>query len=323
MRDTRRTRLVLGLLVIAALALITISYRDSSASPIRSLRSFGSSAFGGLERAAAAVAHPVAGFFGGSSDSSRLTALEKLDAQLRAELSKDRLDKADVAQLRKLLGIDGVLGYKIIAANVIAAAPGYGNTVTLDAGAADGIRAGDTVLNGEGLVGHVVSVGTSTSTVQLVTDAAATVGAQLASGGPAGKLTGSGVPGSDLLQLSLLASAVNVRTGQEVVTFGSVGGRPFVGDIPIGVITKVEPAGNSLSTDALVRPYVSFSSLGVVGVVIVPSQTPPRHPLVPPAPTPRPTPTVTVTVTPSSSASASPGGQQPSVLGTPTPGAGG
>lgn len=305
MRDTRRTRLVLGLLVIAALALITVSYRDASASPLRSLRNFGSSAFGPLERAAAAVGRPVGRFFGASSGNSRVTALERQNTMLRTELSRARLDKAEAGEIRKILGLDGVLGYKVLFANVIAAAPGYEDTVALDAGSADGITAGDTVLNGQGLVGHVVSAGRDTSTVQLVTDGSATVGAQLASGGPAGELTGSGVPGSDLLQLSLIGTGVNVRAGQEVVSYASVGGRPFVGDIPIGTVARVEPAGNSLSTDALVRPYVNFTALGVVAVVVVPREVAPRHPLVPPAPTPRPTPTVTVTVTPRASRSPS------------------
>ena len=46
MHDTRRTRLVLGVLLVAALVLITVNYRDGSASPLRSLSSFGGSVSG-------------------------------------------------------------------------------------------------------------------------------------------------------------------------------------------------------------------------------------------------------------------------------------
>ncbi len=46
MHDTRRTRLVLGVLLAAALALITIDYRGGAASPVRGLRSVGGAVFG-------------------------------------------------------------------------------------------------------------------------------------------------------------------------------------------------------------------------------------------------------------------------------------
>ncbi len=41
---------------------------------------------------------------------------------------------------------------------MIAVGTGFQQTVTLDAGSADGIRPDETVLNGEGLVGEVTSV---------------------------------------------------------------------------------------------------------------------------------------------------------------------
>src|SRR5260370_17548309 len=67
MRDTRRTRLVLSILLIAALALITLDYRDGSAAPLRGLRQFGGSGFGSAERGFAPVTQPVIRFFRGSA----------------------------------------------------------------------------------------------------------------------------------------------------------------------------------------------------------------------------------------------------------------
>jgi rod shape-determining protein MreC len=58
------------------------------------------------------------------------------------------------------------------------------------------------------------------------------------------------------------------------------------------VISKVENRGGSLTALALVRPYVDFTSLGVVGVVVVPPSTNPRFSVLPPKPTPRPSPAV-------------------------------
>jgi rod shape-determining protein MreC len=53
--DSRRTRAVLAVLLIAALVLITVDYRDGSSAPVRGLRQLGGSAFGGAERAVSAV----------------------------------------------------------------------------------------------------------------------------------------------------------------------------------------------------------------------------------------------------------------------------
>ena len=71
---------------------------------------------------------------------------------------------------------------------------------------------------------------------------------------------------------------------------------PYVPGVPIGQVTRVQGNAGSLTQTALVKPFVNFTSLGVVGVVVGgPAQDP--HDAVLPA-APKPAPTVTVTVTP-------------------------
>ena len=290
MHDSRRTRLVLGVLLIAALAIITIDYRGGSGSPLHGLSSIGDSVFGPMERAAGDVTRPAADFFdgvsGGTSSASKVSALQRQNAQLRAQLSQAQLSKADDTQLKRLLQLAGRGGYRIVAANVIAAATGYENTVTIDAGSRDGIKPDETVLNGTGLVGRVVSVGSTVSTVLLTTDASSVVGARMAGSGQIGSITGTGkgLSGSDLLRLQLFDANAILQPGEQVVTFGSVGGRPYVPGVPIGTVDQVQPSGNSLTKIALIRPYVDFTSLGVVGVVVVPPRVNPRDSVLPPKP---------------------------------------
>jgi rod shape-determining protein MreC len=82
--------------------------------------------------------------------------------------------------------------------------------------------------------------------------------------------------------------------------------------VPVGVISKVENRAGSLTALALVRPYVDFTSLGVVGIVVVPPSHNPRFSVLPPPPPKaKPVPTVTVTVTP---------GAQPTATPSTTPG---
>jgi rod shape-determining protein MreC len=296
--DTRRTRLVLGVLLIAALALITIDYRSGSSGPLRPLGKVGDMVFGPLERLAGDVTRPASELASGTSSGAKISALQQQNAQLRAELSQARLSQTQEAQLRQLLRLAGRGRYRVVAANVIAAATGYADTVTIDAGSRDGIKPNETVLNGNGLVGRVVSVSSTASTVLLATDGSSTVGARMAGTGQIGSVTGTGkgLSGPNTLHLQLFDASAVLHLGEQLVTFGSVGGSPFVPGVPIGTIVRLETSSNALTKSALVRPFVDFSSLGVVGVVIVPPRVNPRDSVLPPAPHPSPTPTVTKTV---------------------------
>ena len=60
MHDSRRTRLVLGVLLIIAIALITLDFRDGGASPARNA---GADIFGPVERVTPDVTDPVANLF--------------------------------------------------------------------------------------------------------------------------------------------------------------------------------------------------------------------------------------------------------------------
>jgi rod shape-determining protein MreC len=300
MHDTRRVRLVLGILLIAAVALITIDFRDGGTS---SARGVGSGVFGPVERVASNVTSPVSSVFdwvtGGPSNDSRIASLQAQNAKLRAELSEAQLSKADEKQLSSLLQLAGRGGYKIVAASVIAAGQDYTDTVTLDVGRKDGVRAHETVLNGEGLVGSVTQVSADTSTVLLATDASSVVGARMADTDQIGSVTGTGksLSGPTTLTLKLFAANAILQSGESLVTFGSVKNTPYV--------TKVEGNAGSLTQTAEVKPFVDFSSLGVVGVVVGGPAKDPHDAVLPAGP--KPTPTVTVTVTPSAPAGNSTG----------------
>jgi rod shape-determining protein MreC len=99
--------------------------------------------------------------------------------------------------------------------------------------------------------------------------------------------------GDGLMRLQMLGSAAVLKPGDQLVTSASEKDRPYVPGVPVGVITKLVDAGGSLTAVALVRPYVSFTALGVVGVVIVPPRVNPRFSALPPLPHPGPTVTVT------------------------------
>jgi rod shape-determining protein MreC len=318
--DSRRTRLVLGVLLIIAIALITLDFRDGGASPARNV---GANIFGPIERVTHDVTNPVASLFdsitGGPSSQTTIANLQQENAQLRAELSSARLSKAAQKQLAQLLQLDAG-GYRIMAANVIAAGGDYADTVTLDVGRSDGIKPNETVLNGSGFVGIVTQVSDDTSTVVLADDASSIIGVQMEGSGQIGTITGTGksMSGPALLRLTLFDANTVLQPGQQVDTYASVGDQPEVPGVPVGTIVSVHSSSGSLTQTAVVRPFVNFTALGVVGIVV---QVPRHNPRTTILPRPAPTVTITVTPTPSSSASLAPGTQ--GTPGTATPPTGG
>jgi rod shape-determining protein MreC len=296
--DSRRTRLVLGVLLIIAIALITLDFRDGGASPARNV---GADIFGPVERITHDVTDPVASLFdsitGGPSAQGTIASLQQENAALRAQLSSAQLSKTARKQLAQLLQLDAG-GYRIMAANVIAAGGDYSDTVTLDVGRSDGIKPDETVLNGSGFVGTVTQVSEDTSTVLLADDASSAIGVQLQGSGQIGAIRGTGrsTSGSAMLRLTLFDANAVLEPGQQVDTYASVGDQPEVPGVPVGTVVSVHSSPGSLTQTALVRPFVDFTALGVVGVVVQVPKHNPRTSILP-----RPAPTVTITVTPSTS----------------------
>ncbi|MFJ9414083.1 rod shape-determining protein MreC [Streptomyces sp. NPDC101227] len=305
MRDTRESRLLLVLLVAIAFALITVDIRGGEQSPLDGARQAAASAFGPVENGVAHVISPVGNAVGAVRDSgerhNRIARLEQENAALKAKLGSADRNRSRAGQLDKMLKTAGAGQYGIKGAQVIAigAAQGFSWTVTIDAGSRDGIARDMTVLNGDGLVGRVTTVGADTATVLLANDPDFTVGTRMEKTNEIGFANGQG---GRSLRVQLLNGKATVKKGDRLVTFGSSADKPFVPGVPVGQVVKVEPSNGDLTRTLQVRPYVAFSQLDVVGVVVQPPRTDPRDTVLPAKPAkPKPAPTVTVTATPTAS----------------------
>ncbi|MFB7456395.1 MULTISPECIES: rod shape-determining protein MreC [unclassified Streptomyces] len=305
MRDTKESRLLLVLLIAIAFALITVDIRGGENSPVDGARQAAATVFGPIENGVSAAVNPVGNAVSAVRDSGerhdRLAALEKENAALKAELGSDDRKRSRLTQLNRMLKLAGEGQYGIKGAQVIAigATQGFSWTVTIDAGASDGIQRDMTVLNADGLVGRVTTVGPSTSTVLLANDPDFTVGTRMEGSDELGFASGQG---DRPLRVQLLNGKSDVKKGDRMVTFGSQADKPFVPGVPVGVVSRVDPSGGDLTRTVYVTPFVGFSKLDVVGVVVQAPKKDPRDEVLPPKPKPTPTPTVTVTVTPSADA---------------------
>jgi len=260
--EARATRAVLITLLVIAVALVTIDFRGGGDSGARGL---GGRVFGPVEQ----LAGDVTGVFRGGGGSGEVASLQRQNDQLRAQLAQAQAGDADAKQLASLLHLSAGK-YKVVTGTVIAAGGDYSDTVTIGVGSKDGITANETVLNGDGLVGTVTAVTPGTATVQLLTDAGTTVGVRMAGSGQIGSLKGSAgtLSGSAPLKLTLFSANATLNPGQELVTFGSVGGRPYVPGVPVGTVSAVTTQPGSLTPTAVIKPFADFTGLGVVGVVV-------------------------------------------------------
>lgn len=269
------SRRVLGLLVLASLTVITLDARTGADSPLNPVRSAVGSVVGPLEDVTNSMTQPFAdatGFFRtNKSLRGDIATLSAENSRLRGQLAGEPLDRQRLAQLDGLTRTASETGYSLVAARVIAMGPvqSFSRTVTIDAGTSSGVRADMTVLNNDGLVGRVVRTTRSTATVLLIVDRSSVVGGRLSTNMEIGFLRGRGSIGdTGRLDLELVDNAVEPSRDDAVVTWGSKNGVPYVAGIPIGRVESVVSTPRQSSRLAVIRPFVDFTSLDVVGVVV-------------------------------------------------------
>jgi rod shape-determining protein MreC len=271
----RPSRAVLVLLMLASFTLITLDARGGSSSPVDPLRSAVGNVLGPVESGTAVAVRPfkaVPGFFrttgGLRNDVARL---EAENSRLKTQLAGSSVDRNRAAELDGLLATSERTGYALVPARVVAVGPAqsFRRTVTIDAGVTAGVSPDMTVLNNDGLVGRVIRADRSSATVLLLVDKDSVVGGRLGSSMEVGFLRGRGAAGDDArLDLELVDSTAAATKDDVLVTWGSRNGAPYVSGVPIGRVAAVSSTPRQQSTQAVIAPYVDFTSLDLVGVVV-------------------------------------------------------
>lgn len=274
-RHRRPSRTALVLLLLACFTLITLDARGGDDSPVDPLRAAVGEVLGPVEEVAAAVTRPVVAvpqfFTTTAALRSDVARLEAENAHLRGQLATSEVDRNRARELDGLLAASRRTGQTLVPARVVAMGPAqaFSRTVTIDAGTSSGVRPDQTVLNNDGLVGRVLRSDRSTATVLLVVDRESVVGGRLGSSQEVGFLRGRGALGDgSRLDLDLVDSSVTPARGDVLVTWGSRNGAPYVSGVPIGVVESVFSSPRQLSRKAVIRPFVDFSALDLVGVVV-------------------------------------------------------
>lgn len=282
LRPTRGQRRAVLALVLLSVILVTLDSRGDAFSGVRSAAH---SVTDPAQEGVTALTAPVGRFFGGLGDlgssRTRIETLERENAELRRRLREGELTGARSAELEKLKLLSGRGGFTVLPATVTGLGPsiGFEWTVTIDAGRRDGVLGDATVVDGNGLVGRVKTVGESSSVIVLAVDPASAVGVRLAGGNQLGVAAGNGL---GPLTFTPLDPNTRVRVGDRLVT-GPYGGSTYVAGLPLGEVTAVSGDPGAPAREATVRPYVSFGSLDLVGVLLAAPRVDPRDRLLPAA----------------------------------------
>ena len=267
-------RAVLALLLLASFTLITLDARSGDSSPLDPVRSAVGNVVGPFENGAAAAVRPfsVVPTFVRSRGELRadVARLKAQNSRLQGELAGAGIERNRVAELDGMLASAKGTGYALVPARVVAMGPAqsFSRTVTIDAGTTSGVHPDMTVLNSDGLVGRVLRADRSTATVLLLVDQESVVGGRLGSSMEVGFRSGRGQAGDAARRdLDLLDASASATKGDALVTWGSRNNAPYVPGIPIGRVTDVYSTPRQQSTQAVITPYVDFTSLDLVGVV--------------------------------------------------------
>lgn len=268
MFQRRRARVLLALVVVAAVALITLDFRSGEGGAPDRLRGVATAVLRPIQDGVGVLVRPFSDGAGAVGD---LLGVRAENRELRARVAAleerqrvvEDLDREN-RELRALLGIADRTELATVTARVVALAPSnFEWTITLDVGAEDGIERGMPVIDGDGLVGRVIQVTPRASRVLLAIDPSFSAAARSARNGEVGVLDGRG---GDPMVLRLLDPLARVEVGDSVTTSSYQGG-VFPAGIPIGTVSAVTEATGLLSRDVQVAPYVDFTRLHHVLVV--------------------------------------------------------
>ena len=266
---SKRVRWLLVILIVASLAIVTIDYRSKGNGPFERIGHVALTILSPIQHGLVTIFRPVGNFFAGFTEvpslRARVSTLQRQVAELRAGENTVAEIERENESLRKLLGIRDRYNLNTLAAQVIGVSPSnFERTVFIDRGSRAGVKKDMPVIAGDGLVGRVIRVGASTSEILLLIDRTSAVASRVVPSGETGLLEGDG---SENTKLELFNPDAKLGVGDRVVTSGYDRGL-YPPGIPIGTVVSAPPAQSNLSRVVTIQPYVDFSSLDYVLLII-------------------------------------------------------
>ena len=265
------------MLVLGALALLTISFRSPTSGALHDMQGYGASALRPFQVAGTRVARP---FHDAYNYVSSLTGAKSENKKLRRELRNWRAQALanlaaakENASLKRLLdyeqGPTYPQGYHAVNASVISFPSGpFDQQITISAGSSKGLRVNTPIVSADGLVGRVTNVGRETATVALLTDPDSVVAARDLTSKVSGLIRhGQG----NTLILDQVSKDQVVTKGDIIVTQGTRNRRypdlyPY--GIPVGQVINVGTSDIASYLTVQVAPFAKLTGIDAVAALI-------------------------------------------------------
>lgn len=193
--------------------------------------------------------------------SANLTSRDALldeNARLRNEqfLIRSRLEKyaeleAENRRLRGLLDSAAKVGERVLIAELMAVdMDPFSRRIVINKGAQNGVIAGQSLLDSNGIMGQVVHVGPFSANAVLITDPNHALPVQINRSGLRSVAVGTG--SLNTLKLSHIPNNADVEVGDLLVTSG-LGGR-FPAGYPVGTVVRIGRDRGRPFADVIVEP---------------------------------------------------------------------
>jgi rod shape-determining protein MreC len=215
-------------LCLVSLLLLTFYLREGDAGMIHSLRGAAMTITSPVRMLGGAVAAPfnaIGNAIGNAGASSEtLSELKKENERLTAKVAELSEAQETAARLEKLVGLQSTYSLKSTAARIIGSTgDAWSNAVIIDKGANAGFEVGMPVCSSGGVIGQIIEVSATTSTVRLVSDEQSGISAMVQGSRAQGMLRGQA---DGTLRLEYVVSDAEVSAGDIIITSGIGGSFP-------------------------------------------------------------------------------------------------
>lgn len=192
--------------------------------------------------------------------------LKEENTKLEQSLREFEIVKSENTTLREYVNLkDKYTEYTTVPAYVINKdISNYNDTIIINVGTNDGIEVNMPVISEKGLVGHVISVTSSTAKVQTIVDTSSSISCTLTSSRDTIVARGT-LEEESLLKATFIPTEATIMQGDTVETSGLGGIYPK--GILIGTVNKVTNTKNITDRYATITTAVDFSKIETVLVI--------------------------------------------------------
>ncbi|MBN1628025.1 MAG: rod shape-determining protein MreC [Deltaproteobacteria bacterium] len=191
--------------------------------------------------------------------------LKEQIAALKMENYRSRELLAACQRLQGLLSYTETTSQEVLAVRVIGRDPtGLFQSVIIDKGKDSGLSVNMPVVNGDGVVGRIVSVSSNYSKVLLIIDQNSAVDCLVQSTRDNGIVKGLS---SDKCIMDYVLKTSDINVGDIIITSG-IGGI-FPKGVPVGEVTDIKDPSDEIFLEVMINPFVDFSKLEEILVILM------------------------------------------------------